>query len=138
MMRMYVKSYGVESDGELFKMQQEAIRMAREMSRAATLPMQGHSANEDTYKPEPETDIETFGKSLSLSEEKPLESAAKRQSLLGGLFGGGKGLLGGFFTNIRTDDILLLVLLFLLITENADIEIILIIGFLLIVGFLKD
>ncbi len=29
---------GVESDGELFKMRQEAVQKAREMSRNATLP----------------------------------------------------------------------------------------------------
>lgn len=136
---MYTKSYGVESDGELFKMQQEAIRRAREMSKAATLPLPPHAQEAAPERePAPALPPAPAPESQPLSEEKALDSL-KKHSLFGGLFGGhGKGVLGGILSNLKMDDILLLVLLFLLLTEHADTDIILIVGFLLIAGFLGD
>jgi len=154
---MYSNSYSVESDGDLFKMQQEAIRRAREMSRAATLPPPPPPPRPPSptlfAEPGQESELQAPKAEYAAPREGDPEALSQsgRGSLFGGLFGGkglfgggrglfggGKGLLGGLLSNLKIDDILLLVVLFLLVTERADDDIILIVAFLLIAGFLGD
>ncbi len=102
------REYGVESDGDLFKMQQEAIKRARE---TALLSQFKNSSEVLTRKEEPTQKPQK--KSLLFGENNPFSSILK---------------------NFKTDDLLLLVILFLLINEEAEDDIILIILFLLFTG----
>ncbi|MBE6904254.1 MAG: hypothetical protein E7480_06565 [Ruminococcaceae bacterium] len=93
---------GVESDGELFKMRQEAVKKAREMSRNATLP---------------------------IPENPPCESVEKSSGKIGI-----SGKFSSLFKNFDKEDFLLLAILILLMTDNADDEIIIMVLFAFICG----
>lgn len=102
------REIGIESDGDLFRMQQEAIQRARE---TATL-----SQFNDTKIHQ--TDV-----------KEKIEKQQKKSLLFGG-----ENPFSNILKNFKTDDLLLLVLLFLLINEEAEDDIILIILFLLFTG----
>ena len=110
--------------GDLYKMQQEAILRARETRAKSTLPPIADPAPPAT---EPERPPAT----------------EKKQGILGmfsGLFSGGSsgnGLGGGFLSGIKSDDIMLLLILYLLIKEGADDDIVLIFVFLVLSGWGK-
>ena len=100
------KEIGVESDGDLFRMQQEAIKRARETAKLTHFDDKPLLNQETTAKP-------IKKKSFLFGDNNPFSS-----------------ILKGF----KTDDLLLLVVLFLLISEESDDDIILIILFLLFTG----
>lgn len=105
------RGIGVESDGELYKMQQDAIRRAKETASQSSFKSTPH---EETNAIQAKTEI--------------IEAPTKR-----GLFSGGGGL-SKLFGGFKSDDLLLLAVLFLLVNENADEDIILIVAFLLFSG----
>lgn len=108
-MVLLAREIGVESDGDLFKMQQEAIKRAKETS------MLSHFNDSSSHQTEikEKCEIPLHKKSLLFGGESPFSNILK---------------------NLKTDDLLLLALLFLLINEEAEDDIILIILFLLFTG----
>ena len=99
--------YNIDSDGQLFKMQQEAIKQARETASRATLPVPVKKASFTIKK-------------------KPSSNIIKKEN---------KNFLSRFFKTLKTDDLILIGILILLIYEDADDDIILVIIFLLLSGF---
>ncbi len=102
------REIGVESDGDLFKMQQEAIKRAKETSMLSQFNDSQNNHSDNIKKLE-----KHHNKSLLFGGDNPLSNILK---------------------NFKTDDLLLIVLLFLLINEEAEDDIILIILFLLFSG----
>lgn len=116
---MYGKN-GVESDGELYRMQQEAIQRARETAKSATLPPEP-MRRDRYYMNEPE----------QISCRIP-EKHQKHNDLFN--FKGISNIFSGLFKNLTMEDILLLGVLILLLMDDADDEIILLVLFLFISG----
>jgi len=122
---MYSRNFGgMESDGDLYKMEQEAVRRAyeaREKSRAQRPPSAAPQASAPFFA---ESSPRQAEPSLRPADaERPPER--KRNG----------GILGGLLNNLRFDDILLILLMILLIQEDTDFDLILILGFLLVSGF---
>lgn len=117
---MYGKN-GVESDGDLYRMQQDAIRQARESARNATLPPEIPRRNihrEEQRQPQCPAP-KSHRKHKDGCETKGLSS-----------------IFSGMFSNFSMEDILLLGLLILLLMDDADDEIIMIVMFLFVCGLL--
>ena len=105
------REIGIESDGQLYKMQQDAIRRAREAAASAQL------------KP-PEKEHHNHG-----TEQGIVIREREKHNIFP---------IGGFtklLKNFKGEDLLLLGLLFLLLNEGAEEELILIVVFLFISGF---
>ena len=103
---------GIESDGELYKMQQDAIRRARETAAGAKLP-----------RPESEAPIPT---QAALPPD-----VVKREE--------GKNLFGGFelgklFKGVNGEELLIVGVILILLLEEAPEELILILLFVLFSG----
>lgn len=113
---MYGK-YGVDSDGELYKMQQDAIRRARETAKSATLP------------PEPCCEKEYPFHEIEDKHCRTPEKTKKEFKGLGNIF-------SGLFQNFSIEDLILLGLLVLLLIDDADDEIVILVLFIFICGII--
>lgn len=153
---MYSRNYGIDSDGDLYRMQQEAIKRAREMAQLANTnkpPDRQESPEADgrdeygSYEP-PRTDnlpehVPTFARvpeaaavpeheNLPQIKQVPETKVASRKGIFSDFLSGGS--LSGIFKRLKTEDILLIIILFILIADDSDDDIILIVAFLLFSG----
>ena len=99
------REYYIESDGDLFKMQQDAIQYAKNTA-----------AQSKFIKPE------------------PLEKSPKKRLLYDKNGTGINGFLQGFLKNIKFDDLILVAIIIIMINENADEELILLLILLFVLG----
>ena len=128
---MYSKNHGIESDGELYKMQQEAIRRARETANSAQKsPSRSHN------------DERRHDNSKHLAPKEPecehkLEPSHNEKRGLFNIFGSGSSnnIFSNIFKNFKLEDILLILVLIMLVNDESDDDIIIIIAFLLFFGF---
>ncbi|MEG0771378.1 MAG: hypothetical protein RR436_05715 [Clostridia bacterium] len=141
-----MRKVGVIPDGDLFRLQQQEILEKQKENEVDITDKPSKNSitdiiNSILQKPFPSPLQTTYNKlSTSDCNEKTAISRsgdflhkAKNSSLLSFDLG---GYLSKFLENIGIEEIILMLLIFLLITENADIELILGLSFLLITGIL--
>lgn len=151
---MYNRSFGVESDGQLFKMQQEAARRAYEEKERARTRRPPSSAGADgaaqgrmerVRRADPHDERRGYGdgargRDLPAAPKPPEKRGGLLDRIFGGRSGREGGLLGGLMRDgkilgrFKAEDLLLIAVIILLLSEDADDDLILILGLIFIIG----